>query len=59
MKILFTLFLFIHIHLICSADEFLVSYKLVKTDSKKSISSLWKKHKIPRLILPVKNVVDI
>lgn len=59
MKIIFTLFLFIQTQLIFSADEFLVSYKQVNTDSKKSISSLWKKHKIPRLVLPVKNDVDI
>lgn len=42
-----------------AADDFLVSYTLVKSDSKKSISALWKQHKIPKLVLPVKNDVDV
>ena len=42
-----------------AADEFLVSYTLVKSHTKKTISALWKEHKIPKVILPVKNDVDI
>lgn len=39
--------------------NYLVSYTLVKSHTKASISELWKKHKIPKFILPVKNDVDI
>ena len=42
-----------------AADEFLVSYTLVKSHTKKTISALWKEHQIPKVILPVKNDVDI
>lgn len=39
--------------------NYLVSYTLVKSHTKKSISDLWKKHHIPKIILHVKNDVDI
>lgn len=39
--------------------NYLVSYNLVKSHTKKSISALWKKHHIPKIILHVKNDVDI
>lgn len=40
-------------------NQYLVSYTLVKSHTKTSISELWKKHKIPKAILPVRNDVDI
>lgn len=39
--------------------EYLVSYTLVKRHTEKSIDSLWKAHHIPKLVLPVRNDVDI
>lgn len=39
--------------------NYLVSYNLVKSHTKKTISALWKKHHIPKIILHVKNDVDI
>lgn len=39
--------------------NYLVSYNLVKSHTTKTISALWKKHKIPKVILPVNNDVDI
>lgn len=61
------LFLFVSAQVGFSLDKvkgnvpvnYLVSYTLVKSHPKKSISELWKKHKIPKVILPVKNDVDI
>lgn len=38
---------------------YLVSYTLVKSHTKKTISALWKKNKVPKIALPVKNDVDI
>jgi hypothetical protein len=40
-------------------DSYLVSYDLVKTHTKGTIKALWKENKIPKIILPVKNDVDI
>ncbi len=40
-------------------DSYLISYTLVKSHTKKTISELWKKHHIPKVILKVKNDVDI
>lgn len=39
--------------------NYLVSYTLVKSHTKKTITELWKKHHIPKIILHVKNDVDI
>ncbi len=39
--------------------NYLISYNLVKAHTKKTISDLWKKHHIPKVILHVKNDVDI
>jgi len=38
---------------------YLVSYTLVKSHTKKSISDLWKKNSVPKIALPVKNEVDV
>ena len=38
---------------------FLVSYRLVKSHTKKTINALWKKNKVPKIALPVKHEVDI
>ena len=54
------LFLFVSAQVGFSLDKvkgnvpvnYLVSYTLVKSHPKKSISELWKKHKIPKVILP-------
>ncbi|MBI1287739.1 MAG: hypothetical protein GC178_09190 [Flavobacteriales bacterium] len=40
-------------------SAYLVSYKLVKSHTKKTISALWKKNSVPKIALPVKNAVDI
>jgi hypothetical protein len=39
--------------------NYLVSYTLVRTDTRKQIDSIWKKHHIPRIALPVKNDVEV
>jgi hypothetical protein len=57
--IILILFLLFFTKTTFSEDQYLVSYTLVKSHTKKSISELWKKHKIPKVILPVKNDVDI
>jgi hypothetical protein len=41
------------------ADSYLISYELAKKHTKKSISEVWKKNKIPKIAIPVKNDVDI
>ena len=38
---------------------YLVSYTLIKSHTKKTISALWKKNSVPKIALPVKNAVDI
>ena len=38
---------------------YLVSYNLVKSHTRKTINALWKKNKVPKIALPVKNEVDI
>jgi hypothetical protein len=38
---------------------YLVSATLVKSHTKETINALWKKHKIPKIALPVRNDVDI
>src|ERR1700733_1692595 len=40
-------------------STFLVSSTLVKSHTTKTLTALWKKHKIPKLALPVKYDVDI
>jgi hypothetical protein len=40
-------------------SNYLVSYNLVKSHTTKTISELWKKHHIPKVILKVRNDVDI
>lgn len=40
-------------------EQFLVSYKLVKQHTKKSVNKLWKDKGVPKIALPVKNDVDI
>ena len=40
-------------------EQFLVSYKLVKQHTKKTVSKLWKDKGVPKIALPVKNDVDI
>ncbi|MCW3124513.1 MAG: hypothetical protein JWO03_171 [Bacteroidetes bacterium] len=40
-------------------STYLVSATLVKSHTTKALSALWKKHKIPKLALPVKYDVDI
>jgi hypothetical protein len=40
-------------------SSYLVSYKLVKSHTKKTINALWKKNSVPKIALPVKNEVDI
>lgn len=39
--------------------NYLISYTLVKSHTKKSMAALWKKHHIPKVILHIKNDVDI
>lgn len=39
--------------------QYLVSYNLVKAHTKETISALWKQKHIPKMIMPVKNDVDI
>ena len=39
--------------------SYLVSYKLVKSHTTETIKTLWKKKHIPKIIMPVKNDVDI
>ena len=39
--------------------NYLVSYTLVKSHTKKEISALWKKNKIPKIMLPVHLGVDV
>lgn len=41
------------------ADSYLLSYELAKNHTKASISEVWKKNKIPKIAIPVKNDVDI
>jgi len=41
------------------ADSYIVSYELVKNHTRASISEVWKKNKIPKIAIPVKNDVDI
>jgi len=40
-------------------SPYLVSYHLVQSHTKETISALWKKKHIPKFIMPVKNDVDI
>lgn len=40
-------------------EQFLVSHKLVKQHTKKTVSKLWKDKGVPKIALPVKNDVDI
>ena len=40
-------------------DNYLVSYTLVKSHTIETIKALWKKNKIPKFVLPIKNEVDI
>ena len=69
-KKLILLFVLFFVFIISNAEEkdnvtkqvpsnYLVSYTLVKSKTKKEIAALWKKHHIPKIILPVKNDVDI
>jgi len=39
--------------------SYLVSSKLVKSHTKKTLAALWKKHHVPRIAMPIKNDVDI
>ena len=39
--------------------NYLVSYTLVKSHTKQTLTALWKKHHIPKIALPVKYPVDI
>lgn len=39
--------------------HYLVSYNLVKSHTKETISALWKERHIPKMVMPVKNDVDI
>lgn len=41
------------------ADSYLLSYNLVKQHTKESINEVWKKNKIPKIAIPVKDAVDI
>lgn len=38
---------------------YLVSYRLVKSHTKETLKSLWKQKHIPKIVMPVKNGVDI
>src|ERR1019366_4242711 len=38
---------------------YLVSYTLVKSHTKQTLTALWKKHHIPKIALPVRYAVDI
>lgn len=42
-----------------AAESYLISYKLVKTHTKETLKALWKKNKLPRVIVPVHYEVDI
>ncbi len=42
-----------------AADQYLISYNLVKTHTKQTLKALWKSNKLPRVIVPVKYDVDI
>jgi hypothetical protein len=41
------------------AGEYLVTYELVKSHTTKTLSALWKKNHIPKIVMPVRNDVDI
>ncbi|MCB0507059.1 MAG: hypothetical protein R2739_07880 [Chitinophagales bacterium] len=56
---LFLCLFFVCTYFIKAENKFLVSYTLVKSHTKKSIKALWKKHHIPKIVMPVKNDVDI
>lgn len=51
--------LLLAIHLYSVADNFLVSYELVNAHSKADLNALWKKNKIPKVMLPVHYGVDV
>ncbi len=64
MKYVFSLLAFVFsIPVFSNPEEFkgpyLVSYNLVKSHTKKTISALWKKNKVPKIALPVHSAVDI
>jgi hypothetical protein len=42
-----------------AVEKHLVSYTLVKSYTKENIQELWKKKSIPKIIMPVKNGVDV
>jgi hypothetical protein len=42
-----------------AGESYLISYNLVKPHTKKEIRALWKSHHIPKLMLPVRNGVDV
>lgn len=58
-KILFVACCVLFFTTLKAEDKYLVSYTLVKSHTTKTISDLWKKHHIPKVILHVKNDVDI
>lgn len=41
------------------AEPYLVSKELVKSHTKKTLKALWKENKIPKIVVPIKNDVDI
>lgn len=54
-----TLCLFLSLSAIANPEKYLVSYELIKTYTKENVEELWKKKKIPKIIMPVKNGVDV
>jgi alpha/beta superfamily hydrolase len=47
------------INAIYAVEKHLVSYTLVKSYTKENVQELWKKKSIPKIIMPVKNGVDV
>lgn len=52
---LITGLLFFHVQ----AGDYLVSSELVRSHTKSTLKALWKENRIPKIIMPVKNDVDI
>ncbi len=61
MKYLFTFLAFLFCLRVFAADpqQYLVSYTLVQSHTTETIKELWKQKHIPKMIMPVKNGVDV
>ena len=58
-RLLFSAFILCISTFTFAQDNYLVSYTLVKSHTKKTLNELWKAHKVPKIIAPIHYDVDI